>query len=180
MSPQPTLRQLQYFAALAETGHYRKAAERVGISQPSLSLQIANLEEVLRLQLVERGRAGAVLTPAGREVLGRATRILDDVSALVDLSGRLKSGLSGMIRLGSSPALGPYILPSVVRRLHDAYPSLRLLVRDGAPRDLLQELLDGRHDLILTQLPVASSDVTVPAAVPGAPPARHGTRSPAG
>jgi LysR family transcriptional regulator, hydrogen peroxide-inducible genes activator len=158
---QPTLKQLQYFAALAEAGHYRRAAERVGISQPSLSLQIANLEDALHLQLVERGRAGAVLTPAGREVHARARRILEDVTALVDMSERLKTGLAGTIRLGSSPTLGPYILPNVVRRLHDRFPSLRLFIRDGAPRDLLQDLLDGRHDLILTQLPVASSDVTI-------------------
>lgn len=161
MPSQPTLKQLQYFAALAKAGHYRKAAERAGISQPSLSLQIAKLEEILGLQLVERGRAGALLTPGGREVLARAQRILDDVAALVDLSERLETGLSGTIRLGSSPTLGPYILPNVVRRLHDRYPSLRLFIRDGAPRDLLQDLLDGQHDLILTQLPVASGDVTV-------------------
>ena len=67
----PTLKQMQYFAALAEAGHYRKAAERIGISQPSLSQQILNFEGVLRLTLVERGRAGAVLTPRGSRRLAR-------------------------------------------------------------------------------------------------------------
>ena len=157
----PTVKQLRYFAALAETGHYRKAAEQVGISQPSLSLQIANLEETLALKLVERGRAGAVLTPEGREVLARARRILDDVAALAETSEQMKTGLGGTIRLGSSPTLGPYLLPNVVRQLHQQYPSLRLFIRDGAPRDLINDLLAGKHDLILTQLPVNSSDVTV-------------------
>lgn len=157
----PTLKQLQYFAALADTGHYRKAAERVGISQPSLSLQISNLEETLKLSLVERGRAGAVLTPEGREVLARARRIIDDVRALVDTAGPMKTGLAGTIRLGSSPTLGPYLLPNVVRRLHEQYPALRLFIRDGSPRDLLDDLLVGKHDLILTQLPVQSTDVVV-------------------
>ncbi|MEM9012663.1 MAG: hydrogen peroxide-inducible genes activator [Pseudomonadota bacterium] len=157
----PTLKQLQYFAALAETGHYRKAAERVGISQPSLSLQIANLEEALRLSLVERGRAGAVLTPAGRDVLQRTRRILEDVSALVDMSDRLKTGMAGTIRLGSTPTLGPYVMPKVLQRLHADFPALQIFIRDGAPRDLLDDLLNGRHDLILTHLPVQSTDVTV-------------------
>ncbi len=161
MNPKITLKQLHYFAALADTGHYRKAAERVGISQPSLSLQIANLEETLRLALVERGRAGAQLTPEGREVLERAQRILEDVSSLTQISERMRAGLAGTIRLGSSPTLGPYLLPNVVRRLHEQYPTLRLVIRDGAPQDLVEDLLAGRHDLILTQLPVHSADVTI-------------------
>lgn len=157
----PTLKQLSYFAALADAAHYRKAAERVGISQPSLSLQISNLEKILRVQLVERGRAGALLTPAGREVLKRAKRILADVSELVEVSEDLSDGLAGTYSLGASATLGPYLLPSVVRQLHDQFPSLRLIVRDGAPRDLLDDLLAGRLDVILTQLPVQSTDVTV-------------------
>ncbi|SFC10687.1 hydrogen peroxide-inducible genes activator [Tropicimonas isoalkanivorans] len=157
----PTLKQLRYFVALAEEGHYRKAAERAGISQPSLSLQIGNLEEVLRLQLVERGRAGAVLTPGGREVLARARRILGEVSALTETSDRIRTGLAGTIRLGSTPTSGPYLLPKVVRRLHELYPALRIFIRDGAPRDLLRDLLSGGHDLILVQLPVPSADVVV-------------------
>lgn len=160
-APQLTLKQLRYFIALAETGHYRKAAEREGISQPSLSLQIANLEEVLRLSLVERGKAGAVLTPEGREVLHRAERILADAVSLTEISEQMRTGLAGTIRLGSSPTLGPYLLPNVVRRLHEQYPTLRLVIRDGAPHDLLNDLLAGRHDLILTQLPVRSTDVTI-------------------
>lgn len=157
----PTVKQLRYFAALADAGHYRKAAERVGISQPSLSLQISNLEAALDLRLVERGRAGAVLTPEGREVLARARRILEDVTGLAEISAQMKTGLAGTIRLGSSPTLGPYLLPNVVRRLHDQFPALRLFIRDGAPRDLIDDLLAGKHDVILTQLPVQSTDVTI-------------------
>ncbi|MHA3977091.1 LysR substrate-binding domain-containing protein [Halovulum sp. GXIMD14794] len=161
MDRQPTLKQLRYFVALAEAGHYRRAAELVGISQPSLSLQIANLEETLGLRLVERGRAGAVLTPAGREVLARAQSILSEVSLLTETSERLTQGLAGTFRLGASATLGPYLLPSVVRELHQGYPSLRLFISDGAPRDLEDDLLAGRHDIILTQLPIRSSETTV-------------------
>lgn len=161
MDALPTIKQLRYFAALAETGHYRKAAERVGISQPSLSLQIGKLEETLKLQLVERGRAGAVLTPSGREILRLTRGILADVTALTETSQRMASGLAGTIRLGASPTLGPYLLPNVVRNLPKQYPDLRLIIKDGAPVDLLEDLLAGQHDLILTQLPVSSSDVYV-------------------
>lgn len=77
MAQDVTLRQLRCFLALTETGHYRKAAERVGVSQPSLSQQIQRLEEALGLELVERGARGAILTPAGREVMSHARHILD-------------------------------------------------------------------------------------------------------
>ncbi|MGR3515280.1 MAG: LysR substrate-binding domain-containing protein [Paracoccaceae bacterium] len=161
MSTQVTLKHLLYFTTLAETGHYRRAAERIGISQPSLSLQIRNFEDVLNLKLIERGRAGAVLTPEGREVLERARKIVADVTVLQQTSERMKAGLVGTLRLGSSPTLGPYLLPNVIQNLHGAYPDLRLVIRDGAPSDLIDALLQGEHDLILTQLPVQSADARV-------------------
>ena len=156
-----TLRQLRYFVALAEAQHYRRAAERMGVSQPSLSQQIVNLEAAVGLELVERGRRGAVLSPAGREVLSHARRVLDEVSALEALPEALRHGAGGTIRLGSTPTLGPYILPYVVRRLRRAFPALKIIIRDAAPLVLRDELLAGRHDLILTQLPVNSGDVEV-------------------
>lgn len=157
--PIPTVKQLRYFVALAETQHYRKAAEQVGVRQPSLSLQIRNLEALLGLNLVERGRAGATLTPSGREVLAHAKSVLAEVGALMATTEQLTDGLSGTFQLGASATLGPYLLPRVVERLHHQHPDLRLFIRDGAPQDLLQDLLAGRHDVILTQLPVQSTDV---------------------
>ena len=82
MPETPSLRQLRYFLLLAETGQYGRAAARAGISQPSLSLQIAELERRLGLHLVERRRRGVVLTPEGREVRARAARIAEEVEAL--------------------------------------------------------------------------------------------------
>lgn len=156
-----TLRQLRYFVALTEAGHYRKAAERTGISQPSLSQQIVRMEASLGLELVERGRRGAVLTPAGREVLGHARKVLEEMDALRAGAQAAKEGVGGTIRLGSTPTLGPYFLPYVTRRLHRAYPSLKVVIRDAAPSVLQEELVEGRHDLILTQLPVRSGDLEV-------------------
>ena len=161
LSDEITLRQLRYFKALADTRHYRKAAERMGVSQPSLSQQIAKLESALRLELVERGRRGAVLTPGGRDVLARARGIIDEVEALTAQSAAARTGVGGTIRLGSTLTLGPYILPYVVRQLRKDYPALKLIIRDAAPRVLQDELLEGRHDMILTQLPVQTGDAEV-------------------
>lgn len=157
----PSLRQLRYLVALADAGQYRRAARDLGISQPSLSLQITALEERLGLRLFERGRGGVMLTPAGRELCQRARGIIDDVTGLAALSDELREGLSGTLRLGSTPTIGPYILPAVLRDLHAGFPDLRLVLQDGPPRALLEGLQQGRHDLILTQLPVSAEGVIV-------------------
>ena len=86
-------------------------------------------------------------------------QILSEVEALADLSHSLEEGLSGTLRLGTTPTIGPYFLPSLVQHLHANFPELKLVIRDGAPRDLLDDLLTGRHDLVLTQLPVTSDEL---------------------
>ena len=157
----PSMRQLRYFVALADMGQYRRAAERMGISQPSLSLQIAALEDRLGHRLVERRRGGIVLTPAGREILLRARDILNRADEMVALAQSLDSGVAGTLRLGASPTIGPYMLPRVVRHLHEVHPGLKLVARDGAPRDMIDDLLAGRCDLVVTQLPLPNSDLAL-------------------
>ncbi|WP_407492060.1 hydrogen peroxide-inducible genes activator [Pseudooceanicola sp. MF1-13] len=161
MSGDLTLRQLSYFVALADARHYRRAAERVGISQPSLSQQIVGLEGALGVTLIDRGQRGAVLTPQGRTILEQARRIMDETATLRALAQDAKEGVNGTIRLGSTPTLGPYLLPHVMAKLHSAYPDLKVIVRDAAPAVLQDELLSGEQDLILTQLPVPSADTEV-------------------
>lgn len=161
MANDPTLRQLRYFVALSEAGQYLRAARRLGISQPSLSLQIGLLEEIVGVPLVERRRNGLIFTPQGRHVLDHARRVLSAVDDLVRQSDPLRAGLAGTLRLGSTPTIGPYLLPRVLRRLHASYPNLRLVVRDGAPRDLTEDLVAGVHDMILTQLPVSTEALSV-------------------
>ncbi|SIT79223.1 transcriptional regulator, LysR family [Yoonia rosea] len=156
----PSMLQMRYLLALSETRHFRKAAETMGISQPSLSLQIGNLEELLGLHLVERGRGPVTLTPEGREVVARASRILHEVRGIMDLTTAFQTGLTGTIRLGTTPTIGPYLMPFVVERLHAKYPDLRLYIREVAPRDLRGELLAGSLDVILTQLPEGGADLT--------------------
>ena len=155
-----TLRQLRYLLALADTHHFRRAAERCGISQPSLSAQIQNIEGVLGVQLVERGRSGVNMTPIGREVVARAREVIDGVQDIADLAASAQHGLIGTIKLGAKPTLGPYLLPHIVTRLHRENPQLKLYVREGAPRELEFELADGIHDVILAQLPVAGAELT--------------------
>lgn len=149
----PSLKQLDYFVALAETGSFRAAAEKCRISQPSLSIQLGNLEKRLGHVLVERTRPGVVLTPAGREVHERARDILAAAQTLVHRFEVQRSGLSGSLRFGASGTLGPYLLPHVIARLHASHPDLSLYIREGTPDDLVRGLGRGDFDMILVQLP---------------------------
>ena len=154
-----TLKQLRYLIALDDAGHFRRAAELCGISQPSLSAQIQNLEDVLGVQIADRGRTKNTLTPIGREVSKRAKRAIEEVQCIIDFCAGAQRGLVGTIRLGTKATLGPYILPQVVANLHMHHPDLNLYIREAAPQDLVRELVTGRHDVILAQLPVAGADL---------------------
>lgn len=159
MGEQISLKQLRYLVAVADHLHFRRAAEAVGVTQPALSGQITELETRLRLRLIERGKGPVSLTPAGREIVARARRIADEVTGLVDAADGLRDGAAGALRLGSSLTVGPYLLPTVLRGLHRTHPDLALHIREGTPADLEAELLEGIHDAVLTQLPMASADL---------------------
>lgn len=158
--PELTLKQIHCLAALAEARHFRRAAEAVGVSQPSLSAQIQNLEAALRIKLVDRVRSGVALTPAGREIAARAGRMIEEERAMIDFASAATIGLAGTIRLGAAPTVGPYLLPHIVAALHRKDRALGLYVREDAPHTLEQDLARGDHDLLLTPLPPSSADFT--------------------
>lgn len=146
----PSLRQLQYLVAISETGTMSEAAKRTSVSQPSLSIQLKDMEDQLGASLVERGRRGALLTPLGVEVVSRARIILRQVEDLKAVSREASGTLAGRVRLGVLPTVGPYLLPQAARLLHKKYPELRLTVREERTVDLEQHLSDGRFDVIIS------------------------------
>ena len=146
----PTLRQLQYLVAIADTGRFGEAAERMNVSQPSLSAQVAEMEGYLGAQLVERGRHGAALTPIGVDIVRRARLILRDVEDMKATARRAEGQLSGRIQLGVVPSIGPYLLPDATKKLHAMFPDLRLAVREERTIDLDAHLTDGRLDVVIS------------------------------
>ncbi len=146
----PTLRQLEYLVAIAETGTFSEAAKRTFVSQPSLSAQIKDMEAHLGASLLERGRHGALLTPVGEGVVARSRIILRHVEELKVLVREYEGTLAGRVRLGVLPTIGPYLLPMATRRLHSEYPDLRLAVREERTLDLQEHLADGRFDIIIS------------------------------
>lgn len=149
MTPNPTLRQLESFVAVAGLLSFRRAAERVHISQPALSAQIAQLEQQLGVSLFERDRRKVMLTDAGRDLLPRARTILADVQRLIDSAAGHDDPLRSVIRLGVIPTLAPYLLPRVLPRLRAAHPQLRLYLREDLTERLLADLAAGELDLVM-------------------------------
>ncbi len=155
----PSIRQIEYLVALAETKHFRRAAEQCGVSQPTLSAQLKALEERLGAQLVERGRSGVIFTPLGEQCLDTARRVLQGVQEIREMALSYGKGLGGTIRLGLPPTIGPYLLPKMLPRLHSDYPELRLFVREEVPQTLPRSLQSGRYDVLITPLPVKAADI---------------------
>ena len=154
----PNLRQLEYLVAVADTLHFRRAAERANTTQPNVSEQLKALEERLGAKLVERSRSRVLLTPLGVQVVDVARRMLRDMSEIKMLASTGGRELSGLLRLGLPPTIGPYLLPHVMPKLHEAYPELKLYVREALPEQLPKSLDEGSLDAIITLLPIAKAD----------------------
>lgn len=156
---EPTIKQLRYFVTVVETGSFRRAAERLGISQPTLTAQIATAEKALDATLLERSRTGTVASPIGRAILPHAHAILKESREIANLAYDATRSPAGTHRLGVPYTLGPYLLPDVIPEIHRAFPSLRLFVKEAPPHELERGLRDGTYDLILTPLPLDIPDL---------------------
>ena len=155
-----TLKQLRYFDALARTGHFGRAAESSAISQPALSMQIKDLEDVLGVQLFERSARQVRLTPIGEELRQRVQEILRAVDEIGDLARAAGDGLVGRLRMGVIPTIAPYLLPQVMQRLASDHPGLDLYVRETVTPKLIGELREGRLDAAILALPVSEPGLT--------------------
>jgi len=154
-----TLRQLEYFVAIVEQNSFRKAAERIGVSQPSLTVQISSLEQVLGLTLFERSRTGVVPTAAGRELVSSARDVLAEAAGFTERASQLSGDYAGTFRLGVTPTLGPYLLPRVLPVLHRRHDALRFFLRESDPAQLERGLIRSEYDLILSTQPIRGSEI---------------------
>ncbi|MCK1795972.1 hydrogen peroxide-inducible genes activator [Streptomyces sp. XM4193] len=151
---QPSLAQLRAFAAVAEHLHFRAAAAEIGMSQPALSGAVSALEESLGVQLLERTTRKVLLSPAGERLAARARTVLDAVAELVEEAEAVRAPFTGTLRLGVIPTCAPYLLPTVLRLVHDRYPELDLQVHEEQTASLLDGLSSGRLDLLLLAVPL--------------------------
>lgn len=155
-----TIRQMEYFEALTQTRHFGRAAKLVGVSQPALSTQIAELEERLGARLFVRGGREVQLTDEADALVPRIERILEEMRAL-EADARLgRPEMSGRLRLGIIPTLAPYILPRALPQLRALFPALSLDLREAVTDTLVDETAAGRLDAALVALPVSRPGIS--------------------
>ncbi len=155
----PSLQQLRFLCALAEQCHFGRAAESCAVTQSTLSGGIKELEARLGVTLFERSHRHVMLTPLGKEIATRAQRLLVDAEELVGWARNAQEPLSGPLRFGVIPTVGPYILPSLLSHLGTALPKLKLYVREAPTPVLLDKLAGGELDILLVAIPYELGDV---------------------
>jgi LysR family hydrogen peroxide-inducible transcriptional activator len=138
---------------LAQHGSFSAAAKAANVTQPTLSAGIQELEKILGAALVDRNRAGVILTAAGEEVAARAASILAQAEDLVREARGAGEPLSGRFRLGVIPTIAPFILPDALPALRQSYPKLRLFLREDLTHRLVSDVRTGALDGALIALP---------------------------
>lgn len=160
ISPQDlSIRQLQYVVAVADELGFHRAAERCHVSQPTLSAQVAQIEEVLGVTLFERDKRRVLVTAQGEEIVARARKVLLDVDELIATADRHKDKFAATLRIGVIPTVAPYLLPEIMPAIADEYPKLKLVFREEKTEDVMKGLREGRLDAGLLAIVPGLDDV---------------------
>jgi len=145
---------LKYLVALEELKHFRKAADKCFVSQPTLSGQIKKLEEELNVQLMERSSRKVIFTPAGIDIVAKAKTILLEAQSLKEIAKSHNEPMSGTLHIGLIPTIAPYLLPLIIPAMKEAFPDLQLYLHENQTQVLIKQLEEGELDcLILALLP---------------------------
>ena len=155
----PTLKQLQYLVALHEHGHFGRAADACFVSQSTLSAGLRDLENLLKVILVERTKRAVRFTPLGNSVVAKAHRVLREAEELVDLVQSSGLPLSGEVRMSVIPTIAPFLLPRMLPRLRRERPALKLFLREEPSAAAIESLHHGRSDCVLLALPFPTGEV---------------------
>lgn len=156
----PTIAQFRTFVTVAEQKHFVSAANKLGISQPSLSQALAALESGLGIQLIERSTRRVIVTPIGEQLLPFAKATLEAADAFVAHSRGAGGELAGPLNIGIIPTVAPYILPTLLTLIAEEFPELEPRIVENQTESLLQRLRDGHIDVAVLATPTGATGVT--------------------
>ena len=159
----PTMKQLQYLVALADTRHFARAAERCHITQSTLSAGIRDLESVLGTPVAERSNRHVLMTRVGGEIAERAKALLRDAEGVMEVARAAREPMTGELRLGVIPTISPFYLPRVLPALRERFQDLTVFLREEQTAPLLARLEHGEIDAALIALPYDTGDLTAEA-----------------
>ena len=149
----PSMKQLEYLVALADTEHFGKASERCSVTPSTLSAGIRDLEALFEVSLAERSKRHVHMTPIGDEIAHRSRHLLRDAEEIMELASSNREPMSGELRLGVIPTIGPFLLPRVLTALSSQYPDFRLFLEEDLSDHLLGRLQQGDIDVALIAMP---------------------------
>ncbi len=150
-----TLTQLAYAAAVDTHRHFDRAARACNVTQPTLSMQLRKLEQVLGVTLFDRSRTPVVPTDIGEVLLEQVRVVLREAARLGDLRDAASGALQGELRVGVIPTLAPYLLPAVLELLEERHPGMELVVEEGVTESVLEGLRTDTLDIGLVATPTA-------------------------
>lgn len=153
-----TLRELRYLVAIADHGHFGRAAAACHVSQPTLSTQLKKLETYLGAALVERGGKSAQLTPLGQQAVAHARAILREADQLIATTRACAEPLAGPLHIGIIPTLSPYLLPWLLPTLHARFNALQPIVHEDLTAHLLQRLRGHEIEAAIVALPLENEE----------------------
>ena len=148
-----TLTELRYVVALAQERHFGRAAQKCFVTQPTLSLALAKLEDELGVKLFERNKNEVLVTSRGEAIVEQARRVLDEVNKIPHLARGSQDQLSGALRLGTIPTIGPYLLPDLLPILKKRAPQMPLSIEENLTGNLAAMLREGELDVVIIALP---------------------------
>lgn len=160
MKSLPSLKQLEYLTALAETCHFGKASDLCNVTPSTLSAGIRDLEEMLGVMLAERTKRTVLMTPLGKKIAASARLLLRDAEDIMGLAASQRATMTGAMRVGVIPTIGPFLLPRVLPRIAETYPGLRLYLVEEKTDALLAKLRAGDIDIALIALPYETEGLT--------------------
>jgi LysR family transcriptional regulator, hydrogen peroxide-inducible genes activator len=156
MTPLPTLRQLRFLVAVVERRHFGAAAEECLVSQSALSAAIQELEDHLGVKLLERTKRVVIPTAIGLDIAQRARALLRGAEDLVEAAREARDPHSGSLRLGIIPTIGPFLVPRIMPALGEAFPRLKIYLREEQSAPILARLDSGQADAAIIALPYPS------------------------
>ena len=125
-----TLQQLKYIVAIDRYRNFAKAADACGISQPTLSAMLVKLEEELDVRIFERSNKSVTPTIAGEKIIRQAVRAIAEAERIAELVSEDKGDVAGEFNLSVGPTIAPYVLPKFIRHYIEAYPQVKLSIRE--------------------------------------------------
>lgn len=154
-----TITQLHYVLAVAEHQNFTKAAQKVFVTQPTLSMQIQKLEDELDVLIFDRSKKPIELTETGKKIVEQARNIVNESDRIQDIVDQQKGFVGGLFRLGIIPTIMPTLLPMFLKAFIKKYPKVRLKIEELHTEAIIEKLQDGHLDAAIAATPLELPNV---------------------